>query len=122
MQSLGTESVGVLFDYVTSEGRVCSLVVSICTVKQAEAFVVLCSEYGIFHAGFFGFSCPFLCIKQVGVEVFKIFVVLFLGYAFVTLYPFVTRRESVCAEMNKHTESVVNKPACIARRFSCNIA
>ena len=113
LQPLGPESVRIFPHQIPPKGGVGALVIGILAVKQAEALVMLGGQHRVLHARGLGLPGPFPRVKQVGIEVVKVFLILLFRGALVVFHPFVPGRQGVQAEVDEHAETIVAEPCGI---------
>ena len=86
------------------------LILRIFAVKQTESVVVLGCQNHIFHSGFLCHARPFFRIEISGVELLKIFLILFFGHFLRAADPFAAGGNGIQTPMDKHTESGIPVP------------
>ena len=64
----------------------------------------------IFHTCLLRHSCPIFWIKEIGVEIIEILLILFVGQPFMVLHPFVTGRQGIETPVNEHSETGISPP------------
>ena len=117
LQALCTERINILSHKIPSEFCIRDLVIRELRIPQCKAFMVFYGQNGVFESRLFRYFCPLLRIKQIRVKVIKIFFISFNSDLLQGHYPLMSGCYRKKTKMNKHTETVMDKPVRVAVIF-----
>ena len=110
LQSFCADGINILCNEVAAAFRVGGFEISILAVEEAESIVMLGSQNHVFHTGLFRRLGPFPRLEINGIELLKIFHVIFFRNLLGTPHPFSARRDGVKPPVDKHAETGVAVP------------
>ncbi len=83
-------------------------------IPVTETIVVPCYKRDVFHAGCFGNSYPFFCIKILRIKNMDQPAIFFNGNVSVVHHPFAVAQHAGCSPVNKHPKFIILEllPGC----------
>ena len=102
--------VGEFLDDVAAARRLGRFVIRVFRIKKTESFMMLGREHDVLHAGVLRRANPLFRVKEIGIEIVHIRLILGVGYVLVVLYPLVAGGQRIGSEMNEHSESRIGEP------------
>ena len=116
-QSLCPESIHIFFYKIPSKFCICDLIIRKLRIPECKSLVMLCCQNCVLKSRFLCFLCPFLCVKEIRVEIIKIFFVPFYSDLFQGHYPFMPCSCGKQTKVNEHPETVMDKPVRLSIIF-----
>ena len=114
LQTFCAKCIDIFPDKVAAKLCVRDLVIGELRVPQREPFMVFHCQDCILKSRFFCHFCPFPGVKQIRVEIIKVFSVSFFSDLLKCHYPFMSCRCRKQTKMDKQTEPVMDKPVRIS--------